>query len=158
MKEEKSLHLGAGKQKFVEKLGYYYESYGIPRIGGKMIALLQVSGRALSAEEMANTLKVSRSSVSTNIRLLVLYKFVEAAPGQDSRTDYFTLAADAWDNAIIARIEGFQNLKAITEQCIATLEEGDCANEKLQDMASWAAVMIEGHEKTLEEWQRRKKR
>lgn len=62
--------LDEAKLLFIEKLGVYYEDYGIPRIGGRILGLMLVSGQPLTAEQIATHLKVSRGSVSTNVRLL----------------------------------------------------------------------------------------
>ena len=67
------LEMTESQRKFIEKLGFYYESYGVPRIGGRMLGLLLVAGEPVSAEQMSATLLVSRSSISTNIRLLMSY-------------------------------------------------------------------------------------
>jgi DNA-binding transcriptional regulator GbsR (MarR family) len=97
-------------------------------------------------------LKVSRSSVSTNIRLLLLYGFVEKAQGIGERTDSFTIAANAWHNAIRARVEGFKALKAIARQGREALPGGDPAVNKIAEMEKWADSMIEGHEAILVKW------
>lgn len=156
MAEDKNTALDTGKARFIEKLGLYYENYGVPRIGGRIIGLLLTSDRPLSAEEMATRLNVSRSSVSTNIRLLLVYGFVEVSSKQDGRTDFFTIAEDAWGSAIKARIEGFLSLKAIVEQGIAALDGDAAATVKMLEMADWADTMLKGHERIRQEWQIKK--
>jgi DNA-binding transcriptional regulator GbsR (MarR family) len=74
---------------FIENIARYYEGYGIPRIGGRMFALLLVSPHPLSAEHIAELLKASRSSVSTNVRALMTNGWVERVTVLGERTDYF---------------------------------------------------------------------
>lgn len=145
-----------GTTRFVEKMGLYYEAYGVPRIGGKIIGLLLTAPGPVSAEEIAGILKVSRSSVSTNIRLLMLYGFAEVVPGRESRTDYFALAEDAWSNAIRARIEGFKNLKVIVEQGMQAVGKDGTATERLKEMSDWADAMVQGQAAALAKWENRK--
>lgn len=142
------------KQIFVEKLGIYYEDYGIPRIGGRILGLLLVSNQPISAEQMSNLLKVSRGSVSTNVRLLVSMGLLEKVSAVGDRTDYYSVSESIWDNAIKTRIDGFKNLKNIVELGLKTLEEHSDANKKFSEMLLWVDSMISSHEKVLLEWRK----
>ncbi len=62
---------------FIENMGLHYEDYGFARIAGRIIGLLLVSPRPISSEEMAEALQVSRSSISTNLRTLMLADLIE---------------------------------------------------------------------------------
>jgi DNA-binding transcriptional regulator GbsR (MarR family) len=143
-----------GKARFIDGLGAYYESYGVPRIGGRIIGLLMTSGAPLSSEEIGSSLRVSRASVSTNVRLLLLCGFVEAAR-RDGRTEYYTIAADAWARAVDARIDGFRRLRALAEQGAAALRGDAEAARKVREMADWADAMMLGHERIRAEWKSR---
>lgn len=142
------------KQVFVEKLGIYYEDYGIPRIGGRILGLLLVSNQPISAEQMSNLLKVSRGSVSTNVRLLVSMGLLEKVSAVGDRTDYYSVSESIWDNAIKTRIDGFKNLKNIVELGLKALEEHSDANKKFSEMLLWVDSMISSHEKVLLEWRK----
>ncbi|MEK4974991.1 MarR family transcriptional regulator [Niallia sp. FSL R7-0648] len=142
------------KQVFVEKLGIYYEDYGIPRIGGRILGLLLVSNQPISAEQMSNLLKVSRGSVSTNVRLLVSMGLLEKVSAVGDRIDYYSVSESIWDNAIKTRIDGFKNLKKIVELGLKALEEHSDANKKFSEMLLWVDSMISSHEKVLLEWRK----
>lgn len=156
MKDKVATPLEPGRQRFIDKMGLYYENYGIPRIGGRMIGLILTAEAPVSAEEIAGALVVSRSSVSTNIRLLQMAGFLEVFPGQAGRADCFTLSGDAWLNSITARIEGFHNLKAIAAQGLSNPGVGESASKKVQEMSDWADTMIEGHLQIRREWMKRR--
>ena len=81
---------------FIENMGLHYEAYGVPRIGGRLLGLLMISNRPLAAEEMAETLQVSRSSVSTNLRTLLMAELVEKVSLPGDRVDYYVLSDLAW--------------------------------------------------------------
>lgn len=142
------------EQKLIDKLGLYYENYGIPRIGGKILGLLLVAEEPISAEQISKALNVSRGSVSTNLRLLVSAGIFEKHPRAGDRTDYYTVSDAAWDNAIRARIQGFIELKSIIEK--NTEERKENSNRKLTEILRWTDVMIDGYKNTLEEWEKRK--
>src|SRR5271157_5308726 len=78
---------------FIESMGRYFESYGIPRIGGRILGLLLVTHEPLSAEDIATILKVSRGSVSTNFQLLLTSALAEKVTFQGDRTTYFAFPA-----------------------------------------------------------------
>lgn len=147
------LEITPNMQKFVDKLGFYYESYGIPRIGGKILGLIQMIKEPVSADQISKTLKVSRSSVSTNIRLLLSAGLVDISQKSHDRTDYFSLSDVAWENAIKIRIDGFHDLKKIVEQGIEAYEEVDEErNMKLLQMAKWTEMMMDMHLEILDKW------
>lgn len=152
MSDDRQLSGTDGRAQFIEKLGAYYESYGVPRIGGRIIGLLMTEDAPLSSEEISARLSVSRASVSTNIRLLLLYGLVEAVR-RTGRTEYYSIAGDAWAKAVEARIEGFRRLKALARQGIGAVGEGSRAARQIRDMQDWADMMAEGHERILRDWE-----
>lgn len=56
---------------FIEELALFYEKWGVPRIGGKILGLLLTEEGKLSSEDIASKLAISKGSVSTNLRLLI---------------------------------------------------------------------------------------
>ncbi len=80
--------------KFIEGMGLYFQNQGVPRIGGRILALLMISHDPLSAEDIGATLRVSRGSISTNMRILIAGGLVEkvSIPGQ--RLTLFRIPAD----------------------------------------------------------------
>jgi len=151
--KQNELKISAGIQKFIDKMGLYYESYGIPRIGGRILGLLLTAPEPISAETISKTLQVSRSSVSTNIRLLTTIGLLDITQKPLDRTDYFILSDEAWVNAIRLRIQGFQELSKMVEQGRQAMEStGQMGNTKLQEMEKWAEMMQNLHQQALDEW------
>ncbi len=77
------------RQQFVEKIGAVAQSEGMPRIAGRLFALLIFEGRWFSFGELADVLEVSRGSVSSNVRLLVNLGVIKRASRPGDRQDYF---------------------------------------------------------------------
>lgn len=146
--ENEPIQLSDTQRKFIEKLGFYYEGYGVPRIGGRMLGLLLVVGEPISAEQMARVLRVSRSSISTNIRLLVSYGMVDLHQKPQDRSDYYVIGEHIWQNAIRARVDGYRELSRLADLA----REGGPANPHLEEMDRWARLMAERHEELLGEW------
>src|SRR5262245_39442564 len=87
--DDKSITITPEMSKFIESLGLYFASYGIPRIGGRILGLLLIAHEPLSAESISAILKVSRASVSTNFRLLSQVGLAEKVSIPGDRTTYY---------------------------------------------------------------------
>jgi len=151
--------LDEAKQLFVEKLGVYYEDYGIPRIGGRILGLMLVTGQSLTAEQIANLLRVSRGSVSTNVRLLASNGLVERASMVGERSDHYAVSESIWERAIQMRVDGFMSLRRIVEQGRTAVDDGkhnsSTAHRHLHEMLQWVDTMINSHEQALLDWRER---
>ncbi len=80
--------------RFVEQTGRLAEGEGLPRIAGRMMALLMVSGRQMGIDEIATELRVSRASVSTNGQLLRQLNIAEHVTLPGDRRDYLQISGD----------------------------------------------------------------
>jgi DNA-binding transcriptional regulator GbsR (MarR family) len=58
-------------------MGKFYESFGLSRIAGQIIGLLILSEKPLSHEDIQSVLKISRGSISTNIKMIMLTSGLE---------------------------------------------------------------------------------
>lgn len=141
---------------FVENIARYYEGYGIPRIGGRMFALLLVAPTPLSAEQIAELLKASRSSVSTNVRGLIANGWVEKVTVLGDRTEYFRFSPTAWDRVIERRRQAFAPLIAMVNQAQGVLPDDHPAQAQLTTMNEWATLMMHHYESLFALWQARK--
>lgn len=70
------------------------EPEGLPRPAGRMLALFFADGGELTAEELAGRLGISRSNVSTTVRVLESLGVVERARRPGERQDRFRLPPD----------------------------------------------------------------
>ena len=89
--------LGAVANDVILHSGLLAERYGLPRIAGEICGLLFMTDGPLSLDEIAETLKVSKASVSTNCRLLESLRFVRRGDLRDGKRDYYVFAGDVWD-------------------------------------------------------------
>ena len=141
--------------KFMEDIGLFYENHGIPRIGGRILALLLVTEGMLSADQIATRLKVSRGSVSTNIRLLMNIGLVEKRTVPGDRLDYFRFSDSAWENVFTLRWKAFLHLEKIAQQGLSALPSGDPIRRRLEDLTEWLVFHREQFQKAKTEWDQR---
>lgn len=142
--------------RFIEGMGRYFENEGVPRIGGRILGLLLASEKPLSAEKMAARLRVSRASISTNIRMLTASGLVEKMSFLDHRQTFYMVTGDVWGRAIAAGREKVQAFRSIAETGLAALPEADPVRQRLQEMIDWSSMMMEVYERLLVEWQARR--
>jgi predicted transcriptional regulator len=137
---------------FIESMGRYFESYGIPRIGGRILGLLLIAHEPLSAEDIASILKVSRGSVSTNFRILLTSALAEKVTYPGDRTTYFAFPPTAWEKAMAVEIEGIAFLKKLAQQGLSALPPGDPAYTRLKETIKWTSLIDGMYQKALNQW------
>lgn len=84
------------REDFIEKIGVLSQADGIPRIAGRLLALLIYDGERVSFGELAKMLNVSRGSVSSSVRLLEDREIIKRVAKPGDRQDYFQIADDAY--------------------------------------------------------------
>lgn len=84
-------------QRFVVHWGEMGTSWGVNRTVSQIHALLFFHGRALHAEEIAETLNVARSNVSTSLKELLNWNLIRTTHLLGDRRDYFETSVDVWE-------------------------------------------------------------
>jgi hypothetical protein len=142
-------------RKFIESMGIYFENEGVPRIGGRILGLLLITDGPLSAEQLASTLKVSRASISTNIRMLTSTSLVEKVALLDTRHTQYVIADDVWDKAILSGQEKVAAFRGIAELGLESLPENIRPRRRLEEMIEWSNVMGKLFVLALNDWRQR---
>ena len=85
-----------GKEKFIQSWGALGSEWGVNRTMAQVHALLMISPRSLSADEIMEDLQISRGNANMNIRALMDWGLVykELKPGD--RKEYFIGEKDMW--------------------------------------------------------------
>ncbi len=155
--EDTTSELSPGMVQFVETMGRYFEQYGIPRIGGRILGLLTIAERPLSLDEIATRLRVSRASVSTNIRLATANDLAELVTFPGDRRDYYRMIDDPWAHAMHAEIDALPAMRRIAERGLAALgPENSAARTQLEEMMDFCDFAMEERRGVLERWQARR--
>lgn len=84
-------------RRFVLHWGEMGSRWGVNRTVAQIHALLFLSGRPMHAEEIAETLEVARSNVSTSLRELINLNLVRALHLMGDRRDHFETSKDVWE-------------------------------------------------------------
>jgi DNA-binding transcriptional regulator GbsR (MarR family) len=144
-------------QKFILHWGEMGTRWGINRTVAQVHALLFLSPQPVPADEIATTLAVARSNVSTSLRELQGWGIVRVVHVLGDRRDHFESIKDVWEIFRIVseerkRREIDPTLQAIRE-CVAELKahpEGDAyARERLESMLEFLTAMTGLFEEVL---------
>ena len=120
-------------ERFVERAGVLWENDGLPRIAGRIFGLTLVSEDALSLDEIAETLGVSKASVSTDTRLLERMGFIERVSKPGDRKDYYQSNERSFERAIGERIRRMHELEALIDSGREIATARPAIRERLED-------------------------
>ncbi|OZI48915.1 GbsR/MarR family transcriptional regulator [Bordetella genomosp. 5] len=84
-------------ERFILHWGEMGSRWGVNRTVAQIHALLYLVGKPLHAEEIAETLGVARSNVSTSIKELQSWKLVKVVHVMEDRRDHFETSTDVWE-------------------------------------------------------------
>ena len=84
-------------RRFVLHWGEMGSAWGVNRTVAQIHALLFVHGRPLNAEDLAETLDVARSNISTSLKELQNWKLIHVTHTMGDRRDYFETSASVWE-------------------------------------------------------------
>lgn len=93
------MEFNEAKGKFIQAWGALGTSWGINKAMAQIHALLLVSPKPLSAEDVMNELQISRGNVNMNIRALIDWGIVNKEHKIGERREYFSADKDIWQLA-----------------------------------------------------------
>jgi DNA-binding transcriptional regulator GbsR (MarR family) len=146
------IDLTAAATRFVLHWGEMGSRWGVNRTVAQIHALLYLAPRPMNAEEIADTLSVARSNVSTSLRELQAWGLVKVVHTLGDRRDYYESLKDVWELFQTIVAERFQReiqpTVGVLGECVAEAER-----KKATEPETWERL-TELHEffKTLESW------
>ena len=137
------------EQRFVLHWGEMGSAWGVNRSIGQIHALLYLSERPLTADDLAQTLAIARSNVSGSVRDLLAWGLVQRTSILGDRRDYFTAEADLWE--MVARIAEMRKARELdpTLQMLRTcsVEAAQCrqtppvTRQRIEAMLAFVEMM-----------------
>ncbi len=136
-------------QKFILHWGEMGTKWGINRTVAQVHALLFISPKPVPADEIAETLAVARSNVSTSLRELQGWGIVRVVHVLGDRRDHFDTSKDVWEifrtvSEERKRREIDPTLRVLGE-CVQELKSAPqseaCTRERLESMLDFLTTM-----------------
>jgi DNA-binding transcriptional regulator GbsR (MarR family) len=90
-------NLAPAIERFVLHWGDMGGQWGVNRSVSQIHALLYLSERPLTADEIADMLGLARSNVSTSIKELLAWSLIRRVPVRGDRRDHFEAETDLWE-------------------------------------------------------------
>lgn len=91
-----AMKLNPVAERFVLHWGEMGSKWGVNRTVAQIHALLYLAARPMPADEIAETLGVARSNVSTSLRELQSWKLIQVVHVMGDRRDHFVTPGDIW--------------------------------------------------------------
>ncbi|WP_337171168.1 MarR family transcriptional regulator [Gemmatimonas aurantiaca] len=108
-------------QDFLDHFSAMMEPEGLPRPAGRMLGVFFVEGGPLTAEELAERLQISRSNVSTTVRILESLGVVHRTRLPGERTDRFRLHDDPFVPMLQASVVRATRMRDLVQGCRTAL-------------------------------------
>jgi DNA-binding transcriptional regulator GbsR (MarR family) len=155
-----SMELSQSSQKFILHWGEMGTRWGVNRTVAQIHALLYLTGKALPADEIADTLGVARSNVSNSIRELQAWNLVKLTHVMGDRRDHFAVSTDIWElsrtvvrerqeREITPTIAVLRELLAHPEIMVDGPEQANRIREMLAFLETWSDEMLRLDTETL---------
>lgn len=115
--------LAEARDEFVSQWGAIGSAWGINRTMAQIHALLMVTPRPLSTDEIMADLKISRGNAHGNLRELVSWGLIRSVVRKGERKEYFEAEKDVWRMfCIVARERRRRELRpamTVIQECAA---------------------------------------
>ncbi|TVQ34490.1 MAG: MarR family transcriptional regulator [Phycisphaeraceae bacterium] len=131
--------------------------WGVNRTVAQVHALLFLSSRPLNAEEIAETLSVARSNVSTSLRELQGWRLIRPVQRMGDRREYYESLGDVWEMFRIVLEERKKReidpTLVMLRECVADMGARPPAREahaadRIRAMLDFFETMNKAHEAT----------
>jgi DNA-binding transcriptional regulator GbsR (MarR family) len=146
---ENPVKLPGAVERFVLQWGDMGAQWGVNRSVSQIHALLYLSERPLTAEDIAATLGLARSNVSNSLRELIAWDLIRRVPVRGDRRDHFEAETDVWEIAMrisaVRKEREIDPAVAALRACVAAAE-GDpkvhpVAGRRLAEMLSFVETV-----------------
>jgi DNA-binding transcriptional regulator GbsR (MarR family) len=141
--------LSAPVEQFVLHWGDMGSQWGVNRSVAQIHALLYLSARPLTADDIAETLGMARSNVSNSIKELQAWNLIRRVPVRNDRRDHFEAETDLWE--MFMRIAASRKereidpavaaLRSCTADAARDPDVGDVARTRLKAMLDFVNMM-----------------
>jgi DNA-binding transcriptional regulator GbsR (MarR family) len=146
---EENERLPLAVERFVLHWGEMGGQWGVNRSVSQIHALLFLSERPMTADEIADTLKLARSNVSNSIKELLAWNLIRRVPVRGDRREHFEAEGDIWE--VFLRIAAGRKEReidpvvAVLRSCAAEAERDEAvsatARARLNDMLGFVEMM-----------------
>lgn len=138
-----------------------YAALGYSSLMGKIVALLIISPRALSLDELSERLEMSKGPVSQISRRLVEHKLIEKVWVPGDRKDYYRATEDIFGQAFRNYMKSMMYNRQIAEKFLdVSALSGDpdvqFIHERMTEMQEFYTTMHQFNNEFLSHWREKR--
>ena len=157
------MNLNPVAQRFILHWGEMGSKWGVNRTVSQIHALLYLTGKPMPADEIAETLEVARSNVSTSLKELQNWNLIHVVHVMGDRRDHFSTSGDVWElfrTVVRERKEReFDPTISVLKNCLASpdlTQEDSTAQQRIKEtlalmeaLSTWGEQMLRLEPATL---------
>lgn len=121
---------------FLDRINQICSKLGLNSVMAQLYSLLYLSGKTMSLDEIVERLKISKGSVSVNIRALENYGAVRRVWVKGSRKDYYEAEGDIY-KVIMERI------RSLARDRLIEIDSMLASSSKALDPVNWVSASKE---------------
>ncbi|WP_108866390.1 GbsR/MarR family transcriptional regulator [Aquimarina aquimarini] len=127
------------KEKYIEDVGMFYENYGLPKMAGRILGyLISSETDNNSFDDLKNTLKASKGSISGNINLLLSQNMIEKHMISGDRKSYYKIALISLENIMTSKLKSVIQFKMILAKGLEfDLSNGNSKKQSLSEILNY---------------------
>ncbi|PIB26872.1 hypothetical protein BFP76_10425 [Amylibacter kogurei] len=145
------------RAEFIEKIGVSAQNEGLPRIAGRVLGTLIFDGKPASFSDLAESLLVSRGSISNSVRLLEERLLIKRVAKAGDRQDYFQLAENPYTSMLDGVVNRIARVKSEIDESLAQIpDDVDGPRARLAQYAGFYGAMVSGLEAALNDLRQEK--
>jgi len=146
------------KQEFIQDYGLGYQSFGLPRLMGKVVGLLLYHGQPVSLDDITEELHVSKGPVSQIMRRLREHNLVRRIWVPGSRRDYYQAEPDIFGQAFTNHAELQSQNLALARKYTDLIKKSkadlpDSFAQRMDEMDRFYTMMNKHLRSFLTEWE-----
>lgn len=146
--------MNQASQRFIERMGLNFSDEGVPRIAGRLFALLLLSTSPRSLDDLARSLDVSKASISTNARLLQQWGAIDRVSLPGDRRDYYQIAEDGITRLLQIQIDRLRRMQETIEEARneIDLKDAEIVRRRLDRIRTFQAEFLDILRALLDRW------
>lgn len=138
---------------FVDAVASFFADEGLPLIAGRVIGwLLVCEPREQNADELAEVLGASRSSIGNATRMLTPSGLVRGVRRRGERHEYFRIDPDSWSAMLAARYAKTAAFRKVLDDGLGVLADDPADRRERLEAVHALYTFLEGELPAL--WQR----
>jgi DNA-binding transcriptional regulator GbsR (MarR family) len=146
--------LDPATSQFTDRMGLLFEAEGQPPIAGRILGYLLVSDDPRSLDQVAEALRVSKASVSTNARMLADKGVLERVCRPSDRHDYYRVVPDLFSRTMAERLRRWQRFTETVREARRTLPiRSERVRARLRGYETAYAYMADAIGRALDRWE-----